>query len=90
VTTPNWAVVASLFEQYAPLALAAPREPGKVLDTIQSLRQPVATFGGASSPARRSDLRAAIPFLLPGFLGLATFHSPAAVRILLLSFSNWR
>ena len=37
VTTPNWAVVASLFEQYAPLAFGGTEEPGKVLDTIQSL-----------------------------------------------------
>jgi ABC-type glycerol-3-phosphate transport system substrate-binding protein len=37
VTTPNWAVVASLFEQYAPLAFGSTEEPGKVLDTIQSL-----------------------------------------------------
>jgi len=37
VTTPNWAVVASLFEQYAPVAFGGTEEPDKVLDTIQSL-----------------------------------------------------
>ena len=37
VTTPNWATVASLFEQYAPLAFAGSEEPGKVLTTIQQL-----------------------------------------------------
>ena len=37
VTTPHWAVVASLFEQYAPLAFGGTEESGKVLDTIQSL-----------------------------------------------------
>jgi hypothetical protein len=35
--TTNWAVVASLFEQYAPLAFGGTEEPGKVLDTIQNL-----------------------------------------------------
>ena len=40
VTTPNWAVVAALFEQYAPLAFGGTEEPGKVLDTIQSLANP--------------------------------------------------
>jgi ABC-type glycerol-3-phosphate transport system substrate-binding protein len=37
VTTPNWASVASLFEQYAPLAFGASETPDKVLDTIQKL-----------------------------------------------------
>ena len=37
VTTPNWATVSSLFEQYAPLAFAGSEEPGKVLTTIQQL-----------------------------------------------------
>jgi multiple sugar transport system permease protein len=39
---------------------------------------------------RRSDLRAAIPFLLPGFLGLATFLILPLLASLLLSFSNWQ
>jgi multiple sugar transport system permease protein len=39
---------------------------------------------------RRSDLRAAIPFLLPGFLGLATFLILPLFASLLLSFSNWQ
>jgi ABC-type glycerol-3-phosphate transport system substrate-binding protein len=37
VTTPNWATVAALFEQYAPLAFGGSEQPGKVLDTIQNL-----------------------------------------------------
>jgi multiple sugar transport system substrate-binding protein len=37
VTTPNWATVASLFEQYAPLAFAGSQSPDKVLTTIQDL-----------------------------------------------------
>ena len=37
VTTPNWATVASLFEQYAPLAFAGSETPEKVLETIQQL-----------------------------------------------------
>ena len=37
VTTPNWATVASLFEQYAPLAFAGSQPPDKVLETIQLL-----------------------------------------------------
>ena len=37
ITTPNWATVASLFEQYAPLAFAGSETPSKVLDTIQQL-----------------------------------------------------
>ena len=39
---------------------------------------------------RRSDLRAAIPFLLPGFLGLTTFLILPLLASLLLSFSNWQ
>jgi multiple sugar transport system permease protein len=39
---------------------------------------------------RRSDLRAAIPFLLPGFLGLATFLILPLFASLLLSLSNWQ
>jgi multiple sugar transport system permease protein len=39
---------------------------------------------------RRSDLRAAIPFLLPGFLGLTTFLILPLFASLLLSFSNWQ
>jgi len=37
VTTPNWATVAALFEQYAPLAFSGSEEPAKVLETIQQL-----------------------------------------------------
>jgi ABC-type glycerol-3-phosphate transport system substrate-binding protein len=37
ITTPNWATVSALFEQYAPLAFAGSDEPGKVLATIQQL-----------------------------------------------------
>jgi multiple sugar transport system substrate-binding protein/raffinose/stachyose/melibiose transport system substrate-binding protein len=37
VTTPNWATMAALFEQYAPLAFGGTEQPGKVLDTIQNL-----------------------------------------------------
>lgn len=37
ITTPNWATVASLMEQYAPLAFAGGEEPAKVLTTIQQL-----------------------------------------------------
>lgn len=37
VTTPNWASIASLFEQYAPLAFAGSEPAPKVLDTIQQL-----------------------------------------------------
>ena len=37
VTTPNWSTVASLFEQYAPLAFAGSEKPEKVLETIQQL-----------------------------------------------------
>jgi ABC-type glycerol-3-phosphate transport system substrate-binding protein len=37
VTTPNWATVASLFEQYAPLAFGGSEAPEKVLETIQNL-----------------------------------------------------
>lgn len=37
VTTPNWASVASLFEQYAPLAFSGAEDPVKVLTTIQQL-----------------------------------------------------
>jgi ABC-type glycerol-3-phosphate transport system substrate-binding protein len=37
VTTPNWATVSSLFEQYAPLAFAGSEDPAKVLATIQQL-----------------------------------------------------
>ena len=40
VTTPNWATVAALFEQYAPLAFGGSEQPGKVLDTIQNLALP--------------------------------------------------
>ena len=36
-TTPNWASVAALFEQYAPLAFAGSQPPDKVLETIQQL-----------------------------------------------------
>jgi multiple sugar transport system permease protein len=39
---------------------------------------------------RRSDLRAAIPFLLPGFLGLTAFLILPLFASLLLSFSNWQ
>jgi multiple sugar transport system permease protein len=39
---------------------------------------------------RRSDLRTAIPFLLPGFLGLWTFLILPLFASLLLSFSNWQ
>ena len=37
VTTPNWATVAALFEQYAPLAFSGSQPPDKVLETIQQL-----------------------------------------------------
>src|SRR5262249_233326 len=37
VTTPNWATVSSLFEQYAPLAFSGAEPPAKVLQTIQTL-----------------------------------------------------
>jgi multiple sugar transport system substrate-binding protein/raffinose/stachyose/melibiose transport system substrate-binding protein len=37
VTTPNWATVSALFEQYAPLAFAGSEDPAKVLATIQQL-----------------------------------------------------
>lgn len=37
VTTPNWATVSSLFEQYAPLAFAGSEDPARVLMTIQQL-----------------------------------------------------
>jgi ABC-type glycerol-3-phosphate transport system substrate-binding protein len=37
ITTPNWSTVASLFEQYAPLAFAGSEAPDKVLDTVQQL-----------------------------------------------------
>jgi multiple sugar transport system substrate-binding protein/raffinose/stachyose/melibiose transport system substrate-binding protein len=37
VTTPNWATVASLFEQYAPLAFGGSETPDKVLETVQNL-----------------------------------------------------
>jgi multiple sugar transport system substrate-binding protein/raffinose/stachyose/melibiose transport system substrate-binding protein len=37
VTSPNWNTVASLFEQYAPVAFAGSQPPDKVLETIQSL-----------------------------------------------------
>ena len=37
MTTPNWSTVASLFEQYAPLAFAGSEKPEKVLETIQQL-----------------------------------------------------
>jgi ABC-type glycerol-3-phosphate transport system substrate-binding protein len=37
VTTANWATVASLFEQYAPLAFSGAQPPQKVLETIQQL-----------------------------------------------------
>ncbi|WP_342361864.1 sugar ABC transporter substrate-binding protein [Terrarubrum flagellatum] len=37
VTTPNWATVASTFEQYAPLAFGGSETPDKVLETIQKL-----------------------------------------------------
>ena len=37
VTTPNWATVASLLEQYAPLAFAGSQPPDKVIETIQQL-----------------------------------------------------
>jgi multiple sugar transport system permease protein len=39
---------------------------------------------------RRSDLRAAIPFLLPGFLGLIIFLILPLVWSLALSFTNWQ
>jgi multiple sugar transport system permease protein len=45
----------------------------------------------ALHPRRRhSDLRAAIPFLLPGFVGLASFLILPLFASLLLSFSNWQ
>jgi multiple sugar transport system permease protein len=45
----------------------------------------------ALHPRRRhSDLRVAIPFLLPGFLGLTTFLILPLFASLLLSFSNWQ
>lgn len=37
VTTPNWAMIATLFEQYAPLAFGGSESPDKVLETIQQL-----------------------------------------------------
>ncbi len=37
VTTPNWATVGALFEQYAPLAFSGSETPEKVLETIQKL-----------------------------------------------------
>jgi ABC-type glycerol-3-phosphate transport system substrate-binding protein len=37
VTTPNWSSVASLFEQYAPLAYGGSEKPEKVLETVQNL-----------------------------------------------------
>lgn len=37
ITTANWATVASLFEQYAPLAFAGSDTPAHVLETIQQL-----------------------------------------------------
>jgi multiple sugar transport system permease protein len=39
---------------------------------------------------RRADLRAAVAFLLPGFLGLAAFLIMPLIASLLLSFSNWQ
>ena len=39
---------------------------------------------------RRSDLRAAVAFLLPGFLGLAAFLILPLFASLALSFSNWQ
>ncbi len=39
---------------------------------------------------RRSDLRAAVAFLLPGFLGLLAFLILPLFASLLLSFSNWQ
>ena len=37
VTTPKWATVAALFEQYAPLAFGGTDQPAKTLETIQNL-----------------------------------------------------
>jgi multiple sugar transport system permease protein len=39
---------------------------------------------------RRSDLRVAVAFLLPGFLGLVAFLILPLCASLLLSFSNWQ